>query len=153
MSNVNKEIISLKETNKSIDKKIDIIIKKLDEQQEVSQYQFRTQKLGSLQTGPQNQDFLQPQNTRRNNYQEYRPLKTTASQFECESINLEKAAEIEEFDQEMDTEIHNQHRITNNPLYDDDDESTSNLTNYNNAESSYGRYNPVNLLPGLFKNN
>jgi septal ring factor EnvC (AmiA/AmiB activator) len=48
LSNVNKEIISLKETNKSIDKKIDIIINKLDKQQEISQYQYRTQKLGSL---------------------------------------------------------------------------------------------------------
>jgi septal ring factor EnvC (AmiA/AmiB activator) len=57
LSNVNKEIVSLKETNKSIDKKIDIIINKLDEQQEVSQYHFRTQKLGLLQTELQNHDF------------------------------------------------------------------------------------------------
>jgi methyl-accepting chemotaxis protein len=49
LSNVNKEIISLKESNKSIDKKIDIIINKLDEQQEILQYQYKTQKLGSLQ--------------------------------------------------------------------------------------------------------
>jgi hypothetical protein len=91
ISNVNKEITSLKETNKSIDKKTDIIITKLEEQQEVSQYHFRTQKLGSLQTEPLNQDFHQSQNEIGKNYTQYRPVKTTASQFECESINLEKS--------------------------------------------------------------
>jgi hypothetical protein len=98
LSNVNKEIISLKESNKSIDKKIDIIINKLEEQQEISQYQYRIQKLGSLHTVPQNQEFHQPQSQEREKYKQYHPIKTTASQFECESLNLEKAAEIEEFD-------------------------------------------------------
>jgi hypothetical protein len=154
LSNVNKEIISLKETNKSIDKKIDIIIKKLDVQQEESQYRFRMQKLGSLQTESQNQDFHQSQSIMgNNNYTQYHPIKTTASQFECESINLEKAAEIEEFDQQMNIEIHDQHRITNNLLYDEDDESTSNIINYNNAETSHRSYNPVKYLPGLFRSN
>jgi hypothetical protein len=110
LSNVNKEIISLKESNKSIDKKLDIVINKLQEQQEISQYQYRTQKLGSLHTLPQSQEFQIPQNQECEKYKQFRQTKTTASQFECESINLEKAAEIEEFDQEMDTEIHNQHR-------------------------------------------
>jgi hypothetical protein len=87
------------------------------------------------------------------NYTQYRPIKTTASQFECESINLEKAAEIEEFDQQMDTEIHDQHRIINNLLYDEDNESISNIINYNNAETSHRSYNPVKYLPGLFRNN
>jgi hypothetical protein len=154
LSNVNKEIILLKETNKSIDKKIDIIINKLEEQQEISQYQYRTQKLGSLQTNLQNQQTSSSYNSPTKNYQTIRPIKNTASQYECESINLEKAAEIEAFNQEMDTEIHNQHRINANPLYDDDTKSiNSHINNYNNAETSYRSYNPVKYLPGLFKNN
>jgi septal ring factor EnvC (AmiA/AmiB activator) len=154
LSNVNKEIISLKETNKSIDKKINIIINKLEEQQEISQYQYRTQKLGSLQTDLQNQQTPHSYNSPTKNYQTIRPIKNTASQYECESINLEKVAEIEAFNQEMDTEIHDQHRIIANPLYDDDTESlNSHINNYNNAETSYRSYNPVKYLPGLFKNN
>jgi hypothetical protein len=154
LSNVNKEIISLKETNKSIDKKTDIIINKLNEQQEISQYQYRTQQLGSLQTNLQTQKFSQSFTPTHNNRQQNRPMKTSASQYECESINLEKAAaEIEEFDQQMNIEIQDQNRMTNNPLYDEDDESTSNIINYNNAETSHRSYNPVKYLPGLFRSN
>jgi hypothetical protein len=152
--NVNKEIISLKETNKSIDKKIDIVIAKLNEQQEISQYQYRTQQLGSLQTGLQTQEIFQSYSPTRKVHQQNRHIKTLASQYECESLNLEKAAEIEAFDQQMNTEIHDQHHTYGNPLYDEDTESLpSNTNNYINAETSYRSYNPVKYLPGLFKNN
>jgi hypothetical protein len=154
LSNVNKEIISLKETNKSIDKKTDIIINKLNEQQEISQYQYRTQQLGSLQTNTQSQEFPQSFTPTRNNHQQKRPLKTSASQYECESISLEKAAEIEEFDEQMNTELNAQHHAYRNPLYDEDTESLpSNTNNYIIAESSYKSYNPAKYLPGFFKNN
>jgi hypothetical protein len=155
LSNINKDIISLKETNKSIDKKIDFLINKLDEQQEISQYQYRTQKLGSLQTDPQTQEISQSYSpTRKNHHQQNRHIKTTASQYECESLSLEKAAEIEAFDQQMNTEIHDQHHTYENSLYDEDTESLpSNVNNYINAETSYRSYNPVKYLPGLFKNN
>jgi hypothetical protein len=54
----------------------------------------------------------------------------------------------------MDTEIHDQHHIYGNPLYNEDTESLpSNLNNYNNAETSHRSYNPVKYLPGLFRNN
>jgi hypothetical protein len=154
LTNVNKEIISLKETNKSIDKKTDIIINKLNEQQEISQYQYRTQQLGSLQRNTQSQEFHQSFTPTGNNHQQKRPMKTSASQYDCESISLEKAAEIQEFDQQMNTELQAQHQAYGNPLYDEDTESLpSNTNNYIIAESSYKSYNSAKFLPGFFKNN